>query len=139
MPIPGLMTPIAGTAQPHVTISNFIVTDTQVGVTATASYSLTSAGVINQITTGGTSAIGYWINPAGAAGAAYEVYVTNSGDALFSGTIGSWLALNTTRTWTQQKAIGTGFKQADLTVQIRRASDGVVMDTAAITLYAEKL
>lgn len=123
----------------RVSISDLTVSDVRSGVTATTTYTLTNAGAITSATTlGGTVAQGNWITPTTAAGAAYEVFVSNSGDALTSGTTGSWLPLNVTQAWSISKAGPIGFVQADLLVQIRRASDLVVLDTANITLYSEK-
>jgi hypothetical protein len=133
-----MLIPICSPSRTVVRISDAYISDTRTGVTATATYELTNAGVVNNTTSGGTTAVENWVTPTSAAGAAYEVYVTNSGDPLSSGTTGSWLALSTSRTWTISKAGPIGFVQADLAVQIRNASTLAVLDTASVTLYAEK-
>lgn len=66
----------------------------------------------------------------------YEVRATLDSGALTSGTTGSWLALSTTRTWYCAQG-GIGTKTADLTIEIRRASDSVVIATATVSLRAE--
>lgn len=123
----------------HVAISDAIISDTTISPTAcSVSYQLTSAGVVNRITTnGGTVAIGNWITPTGAAGAAYEARVTVTLGALTSGTAGSWLALNSTLTWTRTRVVN-GIEVCNFTIEIRRASDSVVLDTADISLSAER-
>ena len=123
----------------RVNIGDLTISESIVGNGATATYTLTNAGAITSATSlGGTVAQGSWINPPSAAGAAYEVFVTNSGDALSSGTESTWLALNTTQSWSVTKAGIIGTTQPILNVQIRRASDLVVLDTATITLSATK-
>ena len=139
MPIPGLTTPIAGAVTPRVSISNVSISDTTVAPTnANAGYSLTSAGVINSITvSGGTVALGNWILPASAAGAAYEVRATESSGSVSSGPIGTWDALSTTRTWTRGR-VALGSESVTLIIEIRQAGSGLVLASATVTLTAEK-
>lgn len=124
---------------PRVSISDLSVDDVTVSPTnASATYQLTNAGVINQITvSGGTTSPGNWIFPAAAAGANYEVRATVNSGALTSGTTGSWTALSSTQAWVrQQTSIGTS--SCNLTIEIRHATTLVVLDTASITLNAER-
>jgi hypothetical protein len=67
----------------------------------------------------------------------YEVFVTNGGpDALTSGTVGSWLALTSNRTYTLTET-GAATKNSALTVQIRKVSLGnLVVATAVYNLRA---
>jgi len=67
----------------------------------------------------------------------YEVFVTNGGpDALTSGTVGSWLALTSNRTYTMTET-GTATKTASLTVQIRKISLGnLVVATGVYSVQA---
>jgi hypothetical protein len=124
---------------PRVLINDTSITDIRSGVSATATYTLTNTGLVQTFTSGfGTATFQNWINPTGAAGAAYEAYVTNSGDALTSGTEATWLPLNTTRAWSVTKSGPTGAVFPVLFVQIRRASDLVVLSTANISMAAEK-
>lgn len=120
-----------------INIDNVTVSDNEVSPTdAQTSYSLTS--------TGGTSrspgaALPDWMaNGCGQATSAYEVRATlAAGDAVDTGTVGSWLSLGTTRTWTQDVTVNANDTDSStLTVEIRRVSDSVVVDTATVTLTA---
>lgn len=133
----------AGTARrifvgDQITISDMTVPATTSSPTnATASYSLASDGDIDA--TAGTNTIvdrGDWISPQ-INMSAYEARVTVTSGALSSGTEGSWLALSSTRTWTVvHSGVGTGSTSCVFTLEIRRASDGVVLDTATISMQA---
>lgn len=70
----------------------------------------------------------------GAAGD-YEVRATLDSGSLTSGTTGSWLACSTTRTWVRQRT-ANGTSSAQLTIEIRRVSDSVVVGTGVWTLDA---
>lgn len=63
----------------------------------------------------------------------FEARVVEQSGALTAGTIGSWLSLATTRTWSVGAAPGTN-GTATISVSIRRASDQVVLDTATVTI-----
>ena len=105
---------------------------------SSASYQLTSSGAINSITaSGGTTSLGNWITPTSAAGANYEVRATEDSGSVTSGTIGSWETLDTTHTWTLTRT-AVGSANCTLTIEIRLASSGAVLDTATITLEANK-
>lgn len=133
-----LLLAMAGIGGIRVNVPDLTVSDIRVGVNVTATYTLTNAGAITSATTaGGTVPRGNWINPPGAAGANYEVFITNTGTPVTTGTTGSWLPLNVTRAWTLSVTF-IGNAQSDLALQIRNASTLVVLDTAAITLIAEK-
>lgn len=98
---------------------------------ATASYALESDGDIatNLVDSGD------WITPKAAAGADYECRATVVSGTFTSGTFGSWLALSSTRTWTlTQTTLGTS--TASMLIEIRRASDGTVLDSATISFEA---
>ncbi len=129
----------SGLAVPRITISDLSVDDVTISPTnASATYQLTSAGVINQITnSGGTTSPGNWISPVSAAGGNYEVRATVNSGSLTSGTTGSWTALSSSQSWVrQQTSIGTS--SCNLTIEIRHATTLVVLDTASITLNAER-
>lgn len=105
---------------------------------AAASYALVNDGDIDA--TQGTNTpldVGDWISPKGSASDFYEARATVTSGSLTSGTAGSWLPLGTTRTWTKTATPGTGVQTCVFTLEIRRASDSVVVDTATITLQAE--
>lgn len=102
---------------------------------ATAGIQLENDGDTVEIRQAGNTLIGYWVVPRSAAGAAYEARVTVNVGTLSTGTSGSWLALDTTRSWTvAQTVIGT--KTANITLEIRKASTGVVLATATIDITA---
>lgn len=90
-------------------------------------YSETGSGFFD----GGTD----WINPTSAAGSAYEVRALIVSGSVSSGTIGSWQALSSNWEWiVSRSTIGTS--TAVLTIEIRLASDGSVLDSATITIEA---
>lgn len=61
--------------------------------------------------------------------------INTTGAATRTGTVGSWLVLSSDRTWRITKTSGTGLATWDLTIEIRRVSDSVVV--ASCTLYME--
>lgn len=103
---------------------------------ASASYSLNSSGAgagigSSSAADAGTNANWTWL--LSGLNSSYQVRATLISGTLSSGTTGSWLTLNTTRTW----SVTTGtFKSATLTIEVRRISDGVICDTATVTLTA---
>lgn len=99
---------------------------------AEASYELTSAGEV--LVNGSGIAVETWIEPTSAASGSYEVKATVTAGALSSGTTGSWLALSSNRSWSVGP-VTLGNANATLTIEIRK--DGVVLDSATITLEAE--
>lgn len=101
---------------------------------ATASYSLTSAG----LETASGNANNTWL----LAGAAsdYEARVTVNSGSLTTGTTGSWLGLGTTRTWTLVNSSDTpGTTTASVTVEIRTVSGSVVVASAPVDFTATVL
>lgn len=123
----------------HITISDATAaSEVTSPATATAQYELTNAGLIRATQGSDTvTNIGVWITPTTNV-ANYEARVTMTSGSLTSGTVGSWLNLGTTRTWTLQYAApGPGQNLSVFTLEIRRASDSVVVDTATITIRAE--
>jgi hypothetical protein len=69
----------------------------------------------------------------------FEVYAEQlSGDALSSGTLDTWLPLDTTRQWvvTSSASETWPIKEALLRIRIRLASSGVVQDEALVTIKA---
>ena len=70
---------------------------------------------------------GNWISPLSAAGDAYEIRLTvNSGTTPAGSATGSWLGLGTARTWLLSQS-GAGASTANVTIEIRKASSGVVL------------
>jgi hypothetical protein len=68
-------------------------------------------------------------------GADYEIRVTETSGNVSTGTTGTWLSLGTSRSWTRSVS-GTGEQEVVMTVEIRRASDSVLLDSAEYTLNA---
>jgi len=101
---------------------------------ATAGYRLNSSGVAESLEGVAYATVGQWI----AIGTSddFECRATITGGALSSGTTGAWLSLTSSREWKVTKT-SSGVATADLTIEIRRASTGVVRATASITLEAE--
>lgn len=97
---------------------------------ATATYKLNSDGTVKDHD---NVLLETWL-VSGSAGD-YEVQVTGTGTITGSAT-GSWLPLSTNRTWSVVATAGQ-YKTATLSVKIRRASDGVELDTATIDLIAD--
>lgn len=109
---------------------------------ATAQYSLLATGQARGTTsdgTGGTDIVDYpseWL--LSGVNSDYEVWCTVDSGTVTGSATGSWLLLSTTRSWTKTKPSSPiGLLSATITVQIRRVSDSVVLDTATITLDAE--
>jgi hypothetical protein len=107
-----------------------------VGVNATAVYRLTSGGVISG--TQGTNtivSIGTWLGAGSAAD--YEVRATLASGDTPTGTLGSWLALSTTRSWTLVST-GPGVLEAILTIEIRDVATHTTLTTSTVTMQAER-
>jgi hypothetical protein len=119
----------------RVKISNATITDS-LSSTASSTYQLTSAGVINSITnSSGTASLGNWVVP-GTSASNYEALVTVTSGTLTTGTAGTWQALSTTRSWSRNRTT-TGITIAVITVDIRLVGTTTVLTTASITLSAE--
>lgn len=115
-----------------VQLSNQSVSDVGAGSRG-ASYSLQSDGDVEGVAGVSTVVFPPWVVPKNLAGGNYECRATLNSGSLGSGTTGSWLALSSTRTW----AVATsspGTQSANLTIEIRLASTGVVLTSATITL-----
>lgn len=123
----GVTAPVAGS----VDIFNTSCNDSGTGVT-TAQYSLNSSGA------GSGTNIAGWTWLLSGLNSDYEVFATlNSGDSP-TGPIGSWVALSTTRTWALTAVISPEIKSCSLGLEIRPAGGGANLDTATITISAER-
>lgn len=116
-----------------VTISDLVVS--YVGGTP-AEYYLTSGGSIQKRDSAVVTTVGSWITNAAFVGQ-FECRATMISGSVSSGTIGAWQSLSTTRSWTRGAALGT-FQQCRFTLEIRNASTAVVVDSATITLEADR-
>jgi len=107
-----------------------------IGGTATARYRLYSNGQAYRTNLSGTviSILGEWLVTGAASD--YEVYASWVGSPIgVTGPTGSWVSLGVDREWTLS-ATNT-YYTADLSVQIRLASNSVVIDTATITFEVD--
>jgi hypothetical protein len=127
-----------GAGTPRITLAaSYTLTRTEISPTdSTASLTLQSDGDVETFDNFGTSDIGDWIDPKGAAGGAYECRMSTVSGTV-TGTTGSWLALSSSRAWSKTRtsdAVGTDTYVG--TLEIRRTADGVVLGTSTVTLNA---
>jgi hypothetical protein len=116
-----------------VSINDAAPTDSEIGVPASAIYALNSDGTGSS--TQDTPATFTWLTTGLASQA--EVRATYNSGTLSSGTTGSWLPMSSNNAWSCNRAAnGTNF--LNLTIEIRRASDGVVLDTATVSFTAAR-
>jgi hypothetical protein len=97
--------------------------------TATVTFDNTGAYTI------GDDSGGSWMIGLGGVAADYEIRWTNTSGTLSTGTVGAWLNLGTSRSWDVSRS-GVGGKSCTGTVEIRRASDSVVLATGSIAITA---
>lgn len=107
---------------------------------ALARYRLNSDGSVYSITNnGGTVALEVW--KLGGAAGDYEARATVNSGALTgigNSATGSWLNLGTTRTWgcSTVSPPPPSSNTCNMTIEVRRASDGVVLDSASVVVTA---
>ena len=102
---------------------------------STAGYTLNADGLVYKIEEATSAQVEQWVAPAARA-IDYEAKVTMISGALTSGTVGSWLPLSTTRTWTRVAA-RFAYQTCTFTVEIRRAGVGTILDSATVILAAD--
>lgn len=95
-------------------------------VTSAGTYAVT-------LSTSGGGPTGDWISPTSLASGSYEIRATATSGTVSTGTVGSWLALSSTRTWTVSRG-SVGSKACTLTIEIR--TEGVTVYSGSITLRA---
>lgn len=119
-----------------ITISDRGVVAFNTGSNGIAQYQLRSNGDLF-LTSGNNTVVdgGDWITPQTNM-SLYSARMTINSGSSTSGTFGTWLGLGTTRTWTLSG--GTGGVDATWTVEIRLESTGVVLDTAVLSVHAER-
>jgi hypothetical protein len=105
------------------------------GSTATASFTFrTDRKVVDQ---DGSSLDTSWISSGYNLGD-YSIRVTVNSGTTPTGTIGSWLALSSNRTWSLSQSSGaSGTKTCSLKVEIKENASGTILDTATYTLTAD--
>lgn len=99
--------------------------------TALAVYELNSSG------TGSATGFGTWSWLLSGLNSDYQVRATvTSGPTPTGSPTASWLSLGTTRNWALTQS-GVGSQTTYLTIEIRRVSDTVVIDTATAVITVE--
>lgn len=139
------MSDLLGKSEVYITNQSITGNSGGSGGSAYARYELTSSGLANYgyngtFGSGNGTYSGEWL-PGNKNSGDYEVYATFTEDdpVLFPGSptgasLNTWLSLSTTRTWTL--AVNGADKSGNLYISIRNASDGVVLDTASISMQA---
>lgn len=104
---------------------------------AEARYRLNSSGVEQTYTSTNLAytTVGTWL--VSGTNSQFEVRATAVSGTVTSGTMNTWQALSTSREWNVTKTFSSGVKLAVITIEIRRASTGVIVDTATVDLGAE--
>lgn len=100
---------------------NAIIDNVYPGFTAVASYQLASNGRAYRIQGSTTTEIQQWCSPTSAA-ANYEAFASYAANSppLTSGTIGAWVPLSSTRTWTLSESTSGNSTMSEIIVKIRR-------------------
>lgn len=104
--------------------------------TATAAYEARSDGTVYR--TNGNNTLVFlenWL--AFGSTSNYEIKATLISGTAPTGTLGSWSSLGTTRTWALSQGI-VGDTTCTLSIEIRNAVSLSVVDTATVTLFAER-
>lgn len=115
-----------------ITIADYAINGVFPSGSATVAYTLGNDGIIYKADEFGTEAVGQWITPQTNM-ANYECFASlNSGDSP-TGTLSAWQSLSSTRAWSLTRS-ALAIASCELAIQIRRASDAVVLDTAVIQL-----
>ena len=103
--------------------------------TAEAGYRLNSNGKVYKNQNGSLTEIETWCTPTSEA-SNYEARVTLISGTTPSGSVGTWVALSSTRDWTIQETIPGDTDTSSFTVEIRRTGTTTVLDSATIDLSA---
>lgn len=104
---------------------------------STASFSLNSDGSFSYVGNVSGTAGAWTVSQDNTAN--YEVQATMISGTFSTGTVGSWLRLNSNRTWscTYFSSATPGFKEASATLEIRDLNTLVVVATSTLTIRAE--
>ena len=115
--------------------ATYISQDLDVGPTATASIRFESDG---RIRNHNLVSLGEWfIPPLATDGTGYEIRATPNPDTPDSGTMNTWLALTSTRTWTESRTGSVGADTKVFDIEIRSAGSGAVLASTTVTLKAQ--
>lgn len=122
---------------PTVSIADQSIYVTRPSAAATAGYRLNSSGIAESLSNTAYSTLETWL--LSGAASAYEVRATLSSGTLSSGTTGTWENLGTSRSWTVvDSTFDPYMSEAVIVVEIRDATTLLILDTATITLQAER-
>lgn len=102
---------------------------------ATASFTLSSTGSRTALNGSGESGGQVWISPQSGMDL-YEVRATATSGSVSSGTVGAWLSLSSSRTWSRTSTNPMGANTVTLQLEFRRAADAVVVQTNTVGLVA---
>ncbi len=104
---------------------------------ASASVTMHSNGSFTWATNDGGSGSfpGEWLT--GGVPSEYEVLATTTGGTAGTGTMGRWLPMSSSHTWTRVRA-AAGIVSWYFTLQVRKIGTTNVLDSCTIHLYAEK-
>lgn len=103
--------------------------------TAEAGYRLGADGRVYQNVNGTFTQLETWCTPTSNA-ANYEARVTVTSGATPIGTVGSWVALSSTRDWTVQETVSGNSTVSNFTAEIRRVGSTTVLSSASISITA---
>jgi len=118
----------SGSGSARVALTNRTVSAVGVDNPQTASFQLNNNGTTTP------SATGQWMLTGSASD--YQCQATLASGTLSSGTVGSWLGLGTTRTWTRQSS--GSLQTATITLDIRDAiTSEVLVSGVSVGLEAE--
>ena len=127
-----------GTALDNLIVLNNGTTDSAGAGVRTAAYRLANDRIVYHGNNGVYTAQYEWCKPAGTAGD-YEVLATMLLGSLSSGTVGSWLNLGTTRTWSVADPVVDALPvTARVQFDIRRVSTSQILDTAIVDFDADR-
>lgn len=119
-----------------INLTNQSITDSNIGG-ASATYSLTAAGLVQSVTTiSGTNTLELWASEGSFTSSQYEALATITSGTLTSGTVGTAVNLGSIQQWSITSAI-VGTKTTIFTIVIRPAGGGTAFTTASITLNAQ--
>jgi hypothetical protein len=102
----------------------------------TASIEFTSAGGINGLTDG----VAQWQFPGGTGvGASYEIFATRTAGTIPDvGTMDTWEALSSNRTWSNTLTVGVE-KTSTLLIKIRETATGAILSQASYLINVENI
>lgn len=110
-----------------------------VGTAARVGYRLNSSGIAEQRSDTSYTTLETWLQQG--TNSQFECYASvnsTSGTGSNTGTFGTWLALSSSQEWSVLCTPSAGVYTVVITVQIREAGTGIVLDSAIITLESDR-